>query len=463
MRLMTISFAAVSILACKGNPAASPGSNSGLGAAQGKAIDTTAAALKGAPSPLGLYCESNGGLGQSNVALTMVVLSLHHSGITNPCDPHKSTDIPDRAAIGRVAQRISKYMPDPANLVIVMPAAPYSCDLMVASSGLAFFTDLTAAYGDPVSPLSTESPHLHLTYATDAPWSDWNIAGVIAGANYHIDAVERPVYPANAISNITRFGDFTLSSGSMTFHVLAVQTTSDESDNNARKQAEIDYAIDYGASHRGSEPSFVVGDFNNDETTTALMTDVAMRGNFLTCEHACENVSSNSHESKLHIFRIDSPTTLRPIGLAFDPAQLPDVLDTAIKVPELGHWPVAASFAVSAPHVYRTQCTVCPNAGCRPACGAIGQACCENTCDGNGVCSAGMCAPPPACGTALVMCKGQCVSLGTNSNCTRCGDRCGSGKECASELAGCVVSHICAAGQKDCGDGVCVASSHECP
>jgi hypothetical protein len=259
---------------------------------------------------------------------------------------------------------VAQYVPDPRNLVLVMPAAPYSCDLFVASSGYSFFQDLAAAYGDPAPPLDLESPNLHLKYATDAEWLDWNIAGIIVGSNYHIKNVERPAYPPDSTSNVTRFGDFTLETGSASFHVIAVQTTSGDLD---VRNKQIAHVIDYATQHRGTEPSFVVGDFNNDQDSGDLIERAARQGNLMTCDHPCDDPKDVTFQtSKLHILQVDEPTTFKPLGSPFDPAQLANgTKSTAFMFPELSHWPVGVVFSFGPRQRFTTPCSACGDTPCR--------------------------------------------------------------------------------------------------
>jgi hypothetical protein len=56
-------------------------------------------------------------------------------------------------------------------------------------------------------------------------------------------------------------------------------------------------------------------------------------------------------------------------------------------------------------------------------CGACGNACpAGQLCKGAGVCG---------CTSGYVLCSGECVRLGTSEHCSRCGDDCGRGFECA--------------------------------
>jgi hypothetical protein len=94
----------------------------------------------------------------------------------------------------------------------------------------------------------------------------------------------------------------------------------------------------------------------------------------------------------------------------------------------------------------------CPGASGSSYCTGLGtnQDCsrCGESCTGGKSCVNMACVCPNGqmdCG------DGTCVTLGTNANCSRCGESCTGGKSCVGGAC------VCPTGQTDCGNGVCVS------
>jgi Stigma-specific protein, Stig1 len=99
-------------------------------------------------------------------------------------------------------------------------------------------------------------------------------------------------------------------------------------------------------------------------------------------------------------------------------------------------------------------------ASCQSACNACGgdtsRLCASNTSGTVACCPQGApCCSGNCCGVGQQCCLGgngsaYCTGLGTNQDCSRCGDTCTGGKFCVNQAC------ACANGQIDCGDGICV-------
>ena len=93
------------------------------------------------------------------------------------------------------------------------------------------------------------------------------------------------------------------------------------------------------------------------------------------------------------------------------------------------------------------------------SCGCASGTACGTSCCGSGqVCTNGMCGdPPPVCSSPNKMCGTACVPLGTNANCSDCGDDCRGDLTCLGTSCGCASGTAC--GTSCCGSGqVCTNS-----
>jgi hypothetical protein len=136
----------------------------------------------------------------------------------------------------------------------------------------------------------------------------------------------------------------------------------------------------------------------------------------------------------------------------------------------------AATFGADTPEAQActsaaTKCTG-PCAECGPGCGKpCGKQLCEkqcvsfgtnancskcgDACTGDTTCQAGQCkATPLVCSGDTVLCNGACVTLGTNANCSKCGDACTGDTTCQNGQ--CKVTPLVCSGDTVLCNGACV-------
>ena len=294
-------------------------------------------------------CDQNSGASNDGLDLSMFVVSLHH---VPPDD--KATPNPDQA--NQAADEFARYsfpFISSVSYVIVIPAAPYWAkpgELTMGggqSSGRWFYSRLMK------SPTFSGAQYFEGYDATGyltggvASHNRLNNLGIIVGPGWS-GSFQRRRFPLTDLGEGYDFGDATLTTGSMSVHVLIVQT-----DGN-RPEEQLRYLMNtYKPDRPGSEPNIIAGDFNiyEGDSSVAVRPDLLSQ-NWLTCGHACSNrpelvAFRDPTPSKLHVVQMAGPTQLSYVGAAFSPDAIAQgILTTELPLPPLTHIPTSAFFKI---------------------------------------------------------------------------------------------------------------------
>lgn len=257
----------------------------------------------------------------TRVDLALFVVSLHH----NQDDAHGVPPPTDSEVKAAAKSFKAIWESHPEKLVILMPAGPMIPSSLIPRTE-AFRNELRDLYGYEFNYAVTGTPFCNLGALTQAviTGGDWPI-GDAGCVTHHFppDASGGPGYDT--------YGDFLIRSRTeqISFHILAAQTPG--AGVNPALVSQLLYLSDSGKVPRGTEPTFVAGDFNWPNSNNAEITDFTLgpelkaRANWLNCNQKCTKPAGTSvfvptvdPPDKLQLFQLNGPTRLIPVGVQRD-------------------------------------------------------------------------------------------------------------------------------------------------
>lgn len=284
------------------------------------------------------------------VDMAFFVLSLHHrleGGVSGVAPTDGQVEI--------AAKELRALWSNPDKLIVLMPAGPnlagaigtrtdvFRDKLSQQYGGYRFNYQVTGTFGCLMGAMTQAI----LT------GKDWPLA------NYGCVTTKMPVALGMAPDYET-FGNFLVTYApdpSLSFRVLAAQTPG--GGRNSKLVSKLSYMFDYGAKVKGSEPTFIAGDFNWPESDPGQVfggspgRELLGAGNWLNCGRVCREDGSVAFSlegrarrtfgppAKLQLFQLDGASRLVPVGVQLDAEGSENMHFST-----LAHWPIGIHFRV---------------------------------------------------------------------------------------------------------------------
>lgn len=272
--------------------------------------------------------------------LALFVVSLHHSTHFDPPDDDEV------AVAARIFHNTWKGNPD--DLVILLPAGPMIGGSLKSRTD-AFKDDLSAEYdGYSFNYKVTGQPDCNLGALTQAiiTGKNWPLVDNGCVTHHYSDTSVLP-------GGYDTFGEFEVKSSTLpvNFYVLAAQTPG--GDVGPGIVSQVTQLVTEGTIVRGSEPTFIAGDFNfpegkPSEIDTSFGQTLETSTNWLNCNRTCLNQnkiafdrSKGNGPQKLELVQLNGDTRLQPVGIQEDLLGDPNINM------QLGHSAVGVLFQVT--------------------------------------------------------------------------------------------------------------------
>jgi hypothetical protein len=245
-------------------------------------------------SPAAVFCPQHGA--SKGIPLSLFTISWHHAAPAN--------QPPNKAQVRQAADEFHALFStlNPADLIVAVPASPYTVDGTEFEGSSVFKDELASRYHASLSEEADDNG-LDLNNA----YNHRNVAALVWGANWQLAQPPTLVsYETSDFCGVATkgveglfFGDFEVvraDNANILFHIIAVQT---DAANECIRVNQINRAIAYATAHSALSgiPSFIIGDVNNENPAS---TNLATKAIDLLAGTMCDQAQDWTATSPAH-------------------------------------------------------------------------------------------------------------------------------------------------------------------